>query len=172
MVRAYTAPLMGSAWSLGWTGADAEDLVQDTFLTYIKNHYKFQHRSSLKTYLIGILYKKSLEKRRGVAREQPADPVDEVFETRFGFGGAWKTMPRGPEDIALANETGELIQECAETLPEAQRLAFYLREVEHQNTEEICNALDVTATHLGVLLFRARNRLRECIQKKWTSRRT
>jgi len=170
MVNRYTDALLGFAWSLGWKGADAEDLVQDTFIVYFKNHHRFEKRSTLKTYLIGILYKKSLEKRRMVARELPVDPVDQVFEQRFGFGGAWRTMPRGPEDLALMDETMELVQSCVDQLPEAQRLAFHLREVEQGSTEELCNVLDVSPTHLGVLLFRARNKVRECMQKKWVKR--
>jgi RNA polymerase sigma-70 factor, ECF subfamily len=171
MIQTCTDPLLGAAWGLGWSGADAEDLVQDTFLTFLNNPGNFQGRSSLKTYLIGILYWKSREKRKSNSREQATDPVDDVFENRFGFAGAWRTKPRGPEDEALSKETIDLVMACAESLSDDQRLAFYLREVEQETTEDACNILAITPTHLGVLLFRARNKIRECIQKKWESRR-
>ena len=45
-------------------------------------------------------------------------------------------------------------------------MAFVLREVEELDTQEICKILDVTATNMGVLLHRARTRLRECLEKK------
>ncbi len=45
-------------------------------------------------------------------------------------------------------------------------MAFLLREVEELDTEEICNILEVTRTNLGVLLHRARTRLRECLEAK------
>jgi RNA polymerase sigma-70 factor (ECF subfamily) len=45
-------------------------------------------------------------------------------------------------------------------------MAFWLREVDDAPSEEICNALEVSATNLGVLMFRARNRLRECLESK------
>ena len=45
-------------------------------------------------------------------------------------------------------------------------MAFVLREVEDLSTVEICKILDVTRTNLGVLLYRARNRLRECLESK------
>ena len=55
---------------------------------------------------------------------------------------------------------------CLDEVPDRQRLAFVLREVEGFETEEICNILQVSANNLGVLLFRARNRLRECLESK------
>ena len=45
-------------------------------------------------------------------------------------------------------------------------MAFVLREVEELDTEEICKILDVTPTNFGVLLHRARARLRACLEKK------
>ncbi len=52
------------------------------------------------------------------------------------------------------------------SVPLQQRMAFVLREVEDLSTVEICKILDVTRTNLGVLLYRARNRLRECLESK------
>ena len=43
-------------------------------------------------------------------------------------------------------------------------MAFILREVEGLSTQEMCKILEVTRTNLGVLLYRARNRLRECLE--------
>ena len=51
-------------------------------------------------------------------------------------------------------------------MPTQQRLAFVLREVEGLATEEMCKVLEVTRTNLEVLLYRARNRLRECLEAK------
>ena len=43
-------------------------------------------------------------------------------------------------------------------------MAFVLREVEELTTEEICNVLEITPTNLGVMMYRVRNRLRECLE--------
>ena len=59
-----------------------------------------------------------------------------------------------------------MIEGCMELLPDAQRFAFVLREVEELSTGEICKILGVTRTNLGVMLYRARNRLRECLESK------
>jgi RNA polymerase sigma-70 factor, ECF subfamily len=51
-------------------------------------------------------------------------------------------------------------------VPPAQRIAFYLRKVGEMKNEEICKKMAVSITNLGVMLNRARNRLRECFEKK------
>ena len=76
-------------------------------------------------------------------------------------------MPRGPEQDADVKEIADLIAHCLEDLPAQQKAAFLLREVDQEESDSICNALEITDTHLRVLLFRARNRLRDCIEKKW-----
>ena len=45
-------------------------------------------------------------------------------------------------------------------------MAFVLREIEGLATPEICKILEVTRTNLGVMLYRVRNRLRECLEAK------
>jgi len=170
IVNDYSDALLCASWGLGWRGTDAEDLVQETFVTFVQSCDRFEGRSTVKTYLFGILYNKTLEKRRDVQREQATDPIDDVFEERFGYWGIWRTLPRGPEEESQSKETLAMIEACVQALPTPQRMAFFLREVEHETTETLCNILDVSVTHLGVLLFRARNKVRECVQKKWGKR--
>jgi RNA polymerase sigma factor (sigma-70 family) len=58
------------------------------------------------------------------------------------------------------------IEECMERLPELQRRVFVLRDMEEVATEEVCKILDISSTNMFVLTFRARNRLRECLERK------
>lgn len=97
------------------------------------------------------------------------DDIDEVFESRFDENRSWSRPPRGPEDELFAKEAHREIGHCLEALPDRQRMAFVLREVEGVTTEEICKILGVSASNTGVMLFRARNRLRECLESKWES---
>ena len=76
----------------------------------------------------------------------------------------------GIDKALFAREVRGLVRECLETVPRAQRIAFYLREIEEMETAEICKKMGVSATNLGVLLFRARNRLRECLEKRGLTR--
>lgn len=166
LINLHTQPLFACARGLGFSESDAEELVQDTFSSFLNAVERFEGRSKIRTYLFGILYNKASEMRRGKMREEATENMEEIFGKRFDARGQWGSFPRGPEEIALSKEVEGWIEECSEGLPLNQRTAFYLKEVERETTESICKILGVSVTHLGVLLFRARNNLRECLGKK------
>ncbi len=60
----------------------------------------------------------------------------------------------------------DIVKKCMELLPTQQKLAFHLKEVQGNTSEEICKIIDVTSTNLGVLLYRSKNKLRDCIERK------
>jgi len=88
------------------------------------------------------------------------------MESRFDHAGGWVRPPRPVDEALAASEVRTRIEKCLEDLPETQRAAFRLREVDGFSTPEICEILEITRTNLGVLLYRARNRLRECLESK------
>jgi RNA polymerase sigma-70 factor (ECF subfamily) len=49
-------------------------------------------------------------------------------------------------------------------------MAFVLREVDELNSDEVCKILNITHTNLGVIIYRVRNRLRECLEAKGVER--
>ncbi len=167
LIKAHTEPLLAGALGLGFSPADAEELVQETFVSFLDGAERFEGRSKIRTYLYGILYHKAAQARRKAARERPEDHNDSAFADRFDGAGMWTKPPQGPEDAAVTAEIREWVERCAQGLTDSQRMAFFLREAEGQSSEELCNVLQVSATHLRVLLFRARVRLRECLEKKW-----
>jgi len=79
----------------------------------------------------------------------------------------WSAPPQGPEESALTKEIQAWIEKCAENLSAAQRAAFFLKEVEGESSEAICNILGVSYTNFRVLMYRARTKLRECLEKHW-----
>lgn len=170
IVREYTPILLKAALGMGFAEIDAEELVQDTFVAFYSGAERFEGRSKIKTFLFSILYHKASRTRSNRAREEATDTYDEVFENRFGGNGMWAAPPKGPEDEALGKELQEWIDRCAEQLVIKERTAFHLRELEDLSTQEICKILDISGTNLGVLLFRARNKLRDCLEKKWRSK--
>lgn len=172
VVEEHAGYLLGGALGFTRSLADAEDLVQETLITFLRVRGRYNGRSSVRTFLYGILYRKALERNRKLRRQPPADPIDAVFERRFtGSFGQWCSPPKGPEDEALNDELAGLISGCLGELPALQRAAFHLKEVAGESVATACNALGVTDIHLRVLLFRARNRLRECLEAKWELRR-
>ncbi|MDE3167968.1 MAG: sigma-70 family RNA polymerase sigma factor [Acidobacteriota bacterium] len=170
-VEEHAKPLFRAARGMGFAAADAEDLVQDVFTTFLERLEAFEGRSQLRTWLFGILHRKAMERRRGAAVDERTDPIDSVFEARFDLRGHWVRPPADLERLLLSQEAGERIRGCMEGLTANQREAFALREVEGLETAEICKILEITVTHFGVLLHRARARLRGCLESQGWSRR-
>lgn len=165
VVRECLPGLLRAARAAGLPQAEAEDTVQEVFLVFLRRAAEFDGRARVTTWLYGILFRKVIETRRGLTRDAALD-IDSVVEARFDSDGQWIRPPRGPEEQLRRGEIRRALAECLEEVPERQRLAFHHREVDGLTTEEVCNVLDVTPNNLGVLLYRARNRLRECLEAK------
>ncbi len=165
-VHEYLGQILRAARAAGLDPQRAEDVTQATFATFIEKASQFEGRSHVRTWLFGILYKKIAEARRELQRDGKMDDIDDVVEQRFKADGTWVRPPEPADEQFYRTEVKELIEGCLEIVPTQQRMAFVLREVEDLDTDEICKILEVTRTNLGVLLYRARNRLRECLETK------
>ena len=164
VVHVYLPQMLRAAGGAGLEGQIAEDVVQSTFLTFLETAHRFEGRSRVRTWLFGILYRKIAEARRKAGREEATEDIDDVFEQEFNADGGWVRPPPPVDSGVYASEVRREIEGCLETVPGKQRMAFVLREVEELGSEETCKILGVTRTNLGVLLHRARTRLRECLK--------
>ncbi len=166
VVKAYLPQIHRAARGAGLAPERADDVVQETFKTFVEGAARFEGRSHVRTWLFGILYRKVAEARRGLSRERRFDDIDDVFESRFDERGSWSRPPRAADGNLDDKEMRSQISDCLEAAPARQRMAFVLREVEGFATPEICKILEVTDTNLGVMLHRLRNRVRECLESK------
>jgi RNA polymerase sigma-70 factor (ECF subfamily) len=148
--------------------------VQETFLAALRGKERFQGRSSERTWLTGILRHKIYDHFRKIKRERPASDLalsDKSREDLFDKRGHWKNGPSDwPTDPAKSLQQKEFVKillHCLSELSQNLADAFILREIEGRKGKEICNLLDISATNLGVRLFRARNRLRRCLEENW-----
>jgi len=167
VVETYLPQILRAARGAGMSPQEAEDVAQNTFTTFVESAERFEGRSHVRTWVFGILYRKISETRRKLGKARQMDDIDEVFESRFDENGSWSQPPRAPDVALEAKETRQEISDCLEAAPPNQRLAFVLREVEGLSSDEICKILEVSSTNLGVMLFRLRNRVRECLEAKW-----
>ena len=160
--------------------AAAEDVVQETLLAAIQAGARFSGKSTVKTWLTGILKHKIIDQVRRQSREQPllqsedddrteSDIVDALFQP----DGHWQTPPPkwgDPHNALEAKEFWETIEMCSKLMPMKTARVFMMREVLELTTEEICKELNITATNCWVMLHRARLSLRECLQTRWFGR--
>jgi len=166
VVRRYLPQILRAARGAGLAPQLAEDVAQDTFVTFIESAPRFEGRSHVRTWLFGILYKKIAAARRSLGRDTEVDDIEEVLDQRFDETGSWTRPPRPVDAEVYDAEVRQGIDGCLDRVPTNQRMAFVLREIEGMSTQEICKILEVTRTNLGVLLHRVRNRLRECLEAK------
>lgn len=157
----------------------AEDLVQDCLSAAWQRIDTFSGRSTLSTWLIGIMKFKVIDHFRKSKRtptdqsaepdETERDPVDSLFNSK----GAWKVHPNqglemlanAPDDVASRNELLAWVRICIDKLPERLRTLFTLREVNGLDVPSAASAAGVTAGSAAVLLTRSRQRMRLCLQE-------
>ena len=166
LVRQYLPQILRAARSAGLNTQNAEDVCQGTFVTFIEKIEDFEGRSHIRTWLFGILYRKISEMRRAAQREGSAESIEDAMESRFKTDGHWQQPPRGTDMAAYESEVREHLDDCLEGISTDQRMAFVLREVEEMDSEDICRTMAVSRSNLGVLLYRGRNLLRECLEKR------
>lgn len=168
VVRQYTEHLYRASLGLGFSLSDAEDITQSVWITFFDIVPQFEGRSSVRTFLFGILYNKASEHRKQNKRAEATEDIESVLDQHFDEKGHWilSHSPVSPDRFLESSQTLSIISKCLDFLPINQRMAFVLKEIEEEITEEICRMLEVTVSHLGVLLFRAKNQLRECIDHK------
>jgi RNA polymerase sigma-70 factor (ECF subfamily) len=169
VVETYLPQILRAARGAGLKPHEAEDVAQNTFTTFVESAERFEGRSHVRTWIFGILYRKISETRRKLGKDRQVDDIDEVFESRFDENGTWSQPPRTADAALEAKQTRQEIADCLEAAPSKQRMAFVLREAEGLSSEEICKILEVSSTNLGVMLFRLRNRVRECLEAKWAA---
>lgn len=158
----------------------AEEVVQDAWLTVLRTLDRFEQRSSLRTWILGIVVNLARTRARAEQRSVPLPPdfdgaVDPhrflpADHPRWPHHWAIDPIPwPTPEQQLLAGETRQVILDAVAALPPAQREALVLRDFEGLSTEEICKVLDVTDTHQRVLLHRARSRVRAAVERYFAS---
>lgn len=162
--------------------ARAEDAVQETLLAALQGAGDFGGRSSMKTWLTGILKHKIIDQFRRQSREVQADGrgedaeslSDEAHAEVFFETGTthehWRAPPStwsDPEQCFEQRRFWEIFDECSQGLSKQAARVFSMRELMGMETEEICKSLDITATNCWVLLYRARMSLRQCLEIRW-----
>ena len=156
----------------------AEDAVQEALIGALKNAGKFERRSALKTWVFGILKHKIADILRKRQRYVEAssllkeDQEDDNMEQLFNDHGHWHKHERPanwglPQEAVKQDHFWRIFETCLHALPENQARLFMMREFIQMEADEICQSLDISTSNLHVMLYRARLKLRECLENKW-----
>jgi len=179
LVRRHQASMLRVAQAFVSSAAVAEEVVQEAWLGVLHGLDGFQGRSSLRSWIFGILT--NCARSRGVreARSAPfssftAPDEDEpaVDPSRFlgadhpRWPGHWASPPEQWAEEKLANkETLEFVRQAIAELPPTQKQVITLRDVEGWTSQETCEAVGVSEANQRVLLHRARSKVRARVEQ-------
>jgi RNA polymerase sigma-70 factor (ECF subfamily) len=149
--------LYGTGLRLTRNPADAEDLVQDTYLKAFRAREQFEPGTNLKAWLFTILHNTFLNRRRRAVKEPVAVESDEIERMAADLPGT----PQTPEQILLRDTLDADLQAALDALPEAFRRAVWLRDVEEFSYAEIAAMLEVPIGTVMSRISRGRRLLYE-----------
>lgn len=161
LVDAYSSPIYRLGLRMLGNPQDAEDVLQNTFLSALTHIAEFEGRSSLATWLYRIAANEALMLLRRKKPEVNLDDFDTDEETEDLLPARFVDWSALPEDQLLSGEGKKALDQAIQTLPESMRLVFLLRDVEGLSIKETAEALNLTETNVKTRLLRARLFLRE-----------
>jgi RNA polymerase sigma-70 factor (ECF subfamily) len=171
LIRRFHGSLVGVAASVIGSHAQAEEVVQDSWIAVFSGIGRFEGRAAIGTWLFSIVLNRARTRRGRELRlvALPAEPDGATPEpSRFAADGHWLEMPRpwdelDPERLVAGRQLWDHVQAEIARLPAGQRAVIILRDVEGQDAETACDLLGITPENQRVLLHRARLRVRDAI---------
>ena len=149
--------------------ADAEDALQETFISALNGLKNFRGDATFATWLYRIAYNATLMHLRKPLAAASLDAVIEDDESATPHELAdWS---HDPEAALLNKETREAMDAAVASLPETLRSAFVLRDVDGLSTEETAAVLDISIEAVKVRLHRARLALRDKLSNYFSTPR-
>jgi len=152
--------LYGTALRLTRRPADAEDLVQDTYLKAFRSSHQFARGTNLKAWLFTILHNTYRNMRRHDGRN-PVDVDSEAVDRAAGDVVGEQT----PEQILARGTLDADLQAALDALPGAFRQAVWLRDVEELSYAEMAKVLDIPIGTVMSRISRGRRALFEALQR-------
>jgi RNA polymerase sigma-70 factor (ECF subfamily) len=175
IVSKYERRLFRLAYRIVGRRHDAEEVVQQTFLSVVEHIEGFREEATFYTWLmrIGTNHALALLRRRKVRQTVPLgeDGSSESYADlpHPEYIAQWQ---ESPEQIASRRETRALLNAALEELGEKYRLVFVLRDIEGFSTNETANMLEISPANVKVRLLRARLMLRERLTRVFADEAT
>jgi len=152
--------------SYGFNHQDVEDLMQETFISTFMNLQKFEFRSSLKTWITRIMINQCYQRsQRSSFKNEIA--MDNIFNDT--------TVPMFHNNersdslkTVTSRELKHTIEDALMQIPMDYRMVFSLRELNGMNTAETAEALNISETNVKVRLNRAKQMIREKVEKMYS----
>ncbi len=155
LVETYSGLLFRVAHSVLRSCTEAEDVVQDVFVRVIENSSKLTDIRDMRVWLVRIAWNLALDRKRRIRPTQ--------FDEGFAESLAARTIS-AEQALGEAREMQAVLREI-NRLPKAERAVLLLSAMDELQTTQIAEVLGKSESAVRALLFRARTRLRQRLQK-------
>ncbi len=156
LMRRYNRRVYRTVRAIVRDNGEAEDVMQDAYVRAYANLGQFAGLAKFSTWLTRIAVNEAL------ARVRMRKRLVYLPEDTGGIGmNIYTSKTPDPEENALAKELSSVLEEAVDSLPEAYRSVFMLRQIEDMSTAETAECLDISEEAVKVRLFRARALLRD-----------
>ena len=182
LVRDFHRPLVNFARTMVDSPVLAEEAVQEAWVQVMQSSCSFQGRSSVSTWLFGIVRNTASRHRRRESRirdhevlasadVEATDPLaGRMHPAGHPDAGHWSAPPSRrflPEDQTVTQDIVGHVRAALDALPQRQRQLVILRDVVGMSADEAARTLDLSAEAQRALLYRARGNLRNALEKRY-----
>jgi RNA polymerase sigma-70 factor (ECF subfamily) len=175
LMERFASRLYRVACSVTASASDAEEVVQDVFLTIFRKAASFEGRAALGTWLYRITVNAALNKRRG-KRALVEEPIESHLPRYTDDGHRsgdrsfllvdWSPMP---DELLLSEESRGVVRAAVDCLPAHYRIVLMLRDVEELSSEQVSDIVGESVASVKSRLHRARMALREQLARIYAS---
>jgi RNA polymerase sigma-70 factor, ECF subfamily len=153
LVRRHTSRLYRAAVSILRSASDADDVVQDAFVSAFQHLGQFAGRAKFSTWLTRIAVHRALEVAQG-RREESLDVPEQDYKATLRSRG------RNPEEHAARHEANAILSQALDRLPDIYRDVVVMRYLHETDTAETAENLNITESNVKVRLHRACSMMR------------
>jgi len=169
LVRTFGGRLLAVARRFVRQDEDAQDIVQSAYMSAFRALDQFEGNCQLSTWLHRIVVNTALMKLRS-KRRRPEESIEDLLPAFQEDGhhvdqfADWTTPA---DQLIERNETRATVRACIDRLPDNYRTVLLLRDIEERSTQDVADALSMTATAVKVRLHRARQALSTLLRQEY-----
>ena len=168
LMRRYNQTLFRTARAILRDDAEAEDAVQEAYISAYRSIGSFRSEARLSTWLVRITVNEALMRLRKTRRASNIIPMEADARIKHAVEQVEMnaSSPDQPEAAAMRAQARRLLETKIDSLPDAFRTVFVLRAIEEMSVDEVATALEIPEATVRTRFFRARGLLREALAQE------